>query len=233
MTTAAAWQKIPSALPEKISTLLSASGDPALDCLSLVVAFPEWEVPLPFGTSSSMTDVMAITRNDHGLCTIAVEAKVDESFGPSVAEKKDYGSENVFKRIMKLEEHLKANAPFAGDIRYQLLHRTASALITAEQFHAKTAVMLVQSFCNKGTRRESFDLFVSSMKAEQSKGSPNVYRVPGFDAPSLYLAWSGWTSSDDQFLKTDYKDMSTLDPVRQVFPRGRIAEEADKLTASK
>ena len=36
--------------------------------------------------------------------------------------------------------------PPPDDIRYQLLHRTASAIIEAKRFHAKHAIMLVHSF---------------------------------------------------------------------------------------
>jgi hypothetical protein len=38
-------------------------------------------------------------------------------------------------------------------LRYQLLHRTVSAILTARDFHAHAAVMLVQSFGSKGSAR--------------------------------------------------------------------------------
>jgi hypothetical protein len=36
---------------------------------------------LPGGQTNSYTDVLALARNDRGLCVLAVEAKVDEDFG--------------------------------------------------------------------------------------------------------------------------------------------------------
>jgi Domain of unknown function (DUF6946) len=50
-------------------------------------------------------------------------------------------------------------------IRYQLLHRTASAILTARAFHAHVAVMVVQSFGTKDAVREDFDAFCKVLDA--------------------------------------------------------------------
>lgn len=46
----------------------------------LLAALPEWQVPLPGGVTTSNTDVLAICRNELGLCVLGVEAKVLEAF---------------------------------------------------------------------------------------------------------------------------------------------------------
>jgi hypothetical protein len=56
--------------------------------LKLLAAFPEWETPLEGGERASHTDVLALNRNDRGLCVTAVEAKVNEDFGPLVGKKR-------------------------------------------------------------------------------------------------------------------------------------------------
>ena len=87
MSTAACWEEANPKLPDEVSHLLNSSPDPALVDLELLVAIPEWEVDLPGGTRPSQTDVLALTRNARNLVVLGVEAKVDETFGPTIAEK--------------------------------------------------------------------------------------------------------------------------------------------------
>lgn len=49
----------------------------------------------------------------------------------------------------------------AGDIRYQLLHRTASAIIEAGRFNARNAVMLVHSFSREDVGFDDYSKFLS------------------------------------------------------------------------
>ena len=83
------------------------------------------------------------------------------------------------------------NTPAIGNrdsyFRYQLLHRTASALLTAIDFHAATAVMLVHAFETPADRKIDFTAFCQAMGA--SEVTPDLFMVPGFTTPSLYLAW--------------------------------------------
>jgi len=87
---------------------------------------------------------------------------------------------------------------FDDAVRYQLLHRTASALLTAQQFHAVAAVMLVHAFDTPAPQRADFLVFVQAMKATQV--APLVYRVQSFEKPSLYLAWC---AGDSKFRKRE------------------------------
>lgn len=88
MTAAASWEAAADRLPPEIAALLSQTSQPELSDLHLLVAIPEWQVELPGGQTRSATDVLALCRNTSGLCTIAVEAKVLEDFGPTVGEKR-------------------------------------------------------------------------------------------------------------------------------------------------
>lgn len=47
----------------------------------------------------------------------------------------------------------------AGSVRYQLLHRAASALITGEQYRAVAAVLLVHSFSEQRTGWSDYEQF--------------------------------------------------------------------------
>lgn len=88
MCTAAAWQDCAGEFPPEVSSALDGAGDARLADLELLLAIPEWKVALKGGVRASQTDVLALGRNDYGLVVVAVEAKVDEPFGPAVGEKR-------------------------------------------------------------------------------------------------------------------------------------------------
>lgn len=186
MTAAAAWEDAGDALPEEIATALHSSSDEALQDLRLLAAIPEWEVSLEGGETASHTDVLALARNDKGLCVIAVEAKVNEDFGPLLKDKRAEASAGQSKRLDYL--HSLLGVPHFDDlIRYQLLHRTASALLTAREFHAQAAVMLVHSFGHQPNLRADFDAFCNALGTKEL--SLGVHVAPTFSSPRLYMAW--------------------------------------------
>lgn len=200
MCAAAAWEEAGDKLPPEIANALDAVGVPELNSLQLLAAIPEWGVPLPGGDRASFTDVLALTRNDQGLCVIGVEAKVDEDFGPLVSEKKHGASAGQLERLSFLQELL--GCQFDGTVRYQLLHRTASALLTARDFHAATAVMLIQSF-GRADLRKDFELFCAAL------GATRLYGHVRGGTPKLYLAW---VDGDRRFTGVDLLAVIAVTP---------------------
>jgi hypothetical protein len=187
MCAAACWESAGDKLPADISMALDRSNVAEVRNLKLIAAIPEWETPLPGGSRPSFTDILAITRNDLGLCLLAVEAKVNEHFGPLVAEKlSESASEGERSRLNYLQDLLQLHS-LDPEIRYQLLHRTAAALLSAKEFFASTAVMLVQSFGSQTDLRVDFDRFCDAMGAD-SPGS-SIRQVRHFDRPRLILVW--------------------------------------------
>lgn len=186
MTAAAAWEAASDHLPSEIASLLSSSREEILLDQQLIVALPEWQVALEGGETTSNTDVLAVCRNDIGLCVVAVEAKVLEAFGPLLSEKRRDASAGQVARLRFLHTLLKIEL-FDDAIRYQLVHRTASAFLTAREFHAKGAVMLIHAFGCPAARREDFRAFCTALGAVEL--APGISRVPSFESPRLYLAW--------------------------------------------
>jgi len=187
MSAAACWEENEPQLPAEIVDVLEASNDESLTALELLVAIPEWEVDLPGGDRPSQTDVLAITRNDDGVVILGVEAKVDEPFGPTLSEKREGASAGQIERISYPERELGCSSSLDGRIRYQLLHRTVSALLTARAFHAHVAVMLVHSFSQNSRWREDFDAFVNAVT-----GIPltkDLYELRIGDGPRLLIGW--------------------------------------------
>ncbi len=198
MSAAACWEDNEPALPSEISAVLEAGGDPALSALELVLAIPEWEVDLPGGDRASQTDILAVTRNEHGLVILGVEAKVDEPFGPTLGEKRSGASAGQQERIAYLERELGATEALDDAIRYQLLHRTVSALLTARAFHAGVAVMLVHSFSPASRWREDFETFANAIDANPL--SSDLFEIKLARGPRLII---GWCKGDEKFLSAE------------------------------
>lgn len=188
MSIALSWEKNPDRLPTEIATLLDATGDSHLHGLKMLVAIPEYQVELPGGQRPSQTDVLAIARNEQGLVVLAVEGKVEEPFGPILAEKRAEASSGQEERLDFLHKVLGLDKPLPDTIRYQLLHRTASAILVAREFHAATAVMLVHSFSPDGQWFDDFAAFSHELGALVRKDS--IVMVPTLSNPALYLGWS-------------------------------------------
>ena len=198
MSTAACWEENDPHLPREILEVLEASGDKALASLELLVAIPEWEVDLPGGDRPSQTDVLAITRNEFGLVILGVEAKVDEPFGPTLGEKRAGASGGQLERIVYLERELGCISSMEDSIRYQLLHRTVSAVLTARAFHAGSAVMLVHSFSPDSRWREDFEAFAAAIGG--NRVTDDLYEVERGDGPRLII---GWCKGAQEFLSVE------------------------------
>jgi hypothetical protein len=81
------------------------------------------------------------------LAVLAIEAKVKESFGQYVKDWLTEGGDNRAKRLRGLCDLLDLSTESASGLRYQLLHRTAAAVLEAKRYRARHAAMVVQSFC--------------------------------------------------------------------------------------
>ena len=80
------WEAV-EGFPPEIVALFADSGMKAFQQVELLLAFPEYKVPLPGGSRASQNDVFALGRDGDGeLIAVAVEGKVNEPFGPTLAE---------------------------------------------------------------------------------------------------------------------------------------------------
>jgi hypothetical protein len=142
--TAHSWFDCAGSLPPAIASLLAT--DPALSGATLVRATFEKQTRLDDLGRPSQTDVLAEVTTPSGPAILAVEAKVDETFGPTVAEWQANDTPGRRARLAGLLARLGLAPGVVADLRYQLLHRSAAALIEAEAHAAREAVLVVQSF---------------------------------------------------------------------------------------
>lgn len=188
MTLARAWEAAePIGFPPEVKRVFDSNDSPELKKLSLLLVIPEFQVNLPGGEHPSQTDVLAIAHGPEGLVVIAVEGKVDEEFGPTIGKKHAEKSDGVEERLRFLLGYLDLPAAVPESIRYQLLHRTASSLLIAEQFYARAAVMLVHSFSPSDRWFEDFEAFAALFGVKPRIGE--LVAVGKRQGISLYLGW--------------------------------------------
>lgn len=193
-TLACCWE-VSENFPPEIEKALKDLG---LDLIKLL-AIPEYQVYLDNKKAPSQNDLFVLARGEKGLYVIMIEGKVDESFDKAV---KDWDDKSISrtKRLDFLKEKLNVSENTnIEDIRYQLLHRTVSAILTAEQFCAVGAIMLVHSFSptNKWFNDyEDFNNLLSSEYQSQLKPAINKIEKATTLKNGIYL-YLGWIKGDE------------------------------------
>jgi hypothetical protein len=178
-------------LPSEIASLFDQP-------VELLLALPEHKVPLPGGNRESQSDVFALVRSNGKTVAMTVEGKVDEPFGPTVGEWLEAASPGKRTRLAYLCELLGLQDRPVDDIRYQLLHRSASAIIEAARFKTDEAAMLVHSFSKDRRWFEDFVEFASRLGANIQPDRPSVLTL----ATGRVLR-IGWASGDPRYLRND------------------------------
>lgn len=191
-TLAHAWEAA-TGLPPEIDAVLG----PVFGSVEPLVTMPEHKTPLPGGKRESQSDVFTLLRYAGGTIACTIEGKVNEPFGPTVAQQMVNASAGRTERLTYLCELL-GIADCPTDVHYQLLHRTASALVEAERFCASDAAMIVHSFSPERRWFDAFERFCSVMGCEVVvPGEAKVLTVPS--GKRLVL---GWACGDPQFLQS-------------------------------
>jgi len=174
--------------PQEIAGLFAESNNLAFQGIEVLLILPEYKVPLPGGRRASQNDIFALAKAQGQLVSITVEGKVSEPFGPTLEEWGAKASRGKTRRLTFLQEQLGLVRDLPLHIRYQLLHRTVSAIIEAQRFNAKSAVMLVHSFSQS---EEGFEDYQTFLHLFEVTAEPNqlifVKRTQGVD---LYCGWA-------------------------------------------
>ena len=192
-TLANCWQEA-DGFPTEIKATLSAS--PYFHDIEMLLAIPEHQVSLPGGSRPSQNDIWVLARAGNNLVSIAVEGKVSESFGPTIQEWRKDSSPGKDKRLTYLCNELGLVLSLPDGLRYQLIHRTASAIIEAKRFNASHAVMLVHSFSQSDECFQDYADFVSLFG-----GVVSVNRLVSVGARGTVSLHFAWVRGNASFLK--------------------------------
>jgi hypothetical protein len=144
-------------LPAHIASAINTSSHEALLGLVVDLCLVEKPVFLDTRIAPSMTDLMAYGRNAKGdAIVIAVEGKADEPFASRVWAWVRGDERNPtmtttprqtrLRRLDFLSKHLARAVSPDSTLRYQLLHRTVSAVLEAQLHGAVAALVLVHAF---------------------------------------------------------------------------------------
>ena len=187
--TAHAWQEA-KGFPEEIAALFASADDDNLMDVELLMAIPEHKVYFPpMRGHPSQNDVFAIAKASNGeLVSVAVEAKVAEPFDRTVDEWFSGGTPGKEERLEFLKSKLGIGGKAIGHIRYQLTHRLASALIEAERFNAKYAVLVVHSFSQSDEWFDDLAAFVSLY--DQIAAVGKLARLDVGDGTQVFAGWA-------------------------------------------
>lgn len=169
-------------IPIEVERLLEV----ALGKVEPLFITPEHKTPLPGGQRESQSDVFLLARHRDGTAACTIEGKVDEPFGPTVAQQMMEASNGKTERLNYLCQRL-GLTDCPGEVHYQLLHRSVSALIEAERFAANRAVMIVHSFSPERRWFEAYATFVELLGGTAESDGVTQVEVPG---GSLLLGWA-------------------------------------------
>jgi len=163
---------------------------------SLLLAIPEHRVALDTAKSPSQNDLWCVLRVRGGYASAAVEAKAGEDFDKTIAQWMSDGSRGKSRRLEFLCGVLELAESPPRELRYQLFHRTASAVLEARRWGMSTALMLVQSFAESPTSWEDYAGFGALLGCEVSRG--RIVRVPLRRDPVLFLGWVDSPMADNE-----------------------------------
>lgn len=191
--------------PPAVRSVLTAAPPPLneLDINYLVVEKPTfldtWKAP-------SWTDIMVYCQTQEGRTIIvAVEGKSDEPFGSVVSDwvrDNDRKEEGQFwrapiatrvRRLRFLADLLRLEIPVDSPLRYQLLHRTASAILEANLHGASAALVLVHSFSERlEANWNDYCTFLNAigLNAPQKGVVTGLASLGGAAEVGVYFAWA-------------------------------------------
>ena len=178
------WQEADGIPLEIISVLAQV---PSLKGMKTIFAIPEHKVLLPGGVRASQNDVWVLGETSSGLVSIAVEGKVSEPFGPAVGEWFENKTAGKETRLKFLCSELGFKYPPSLNVRYQLMHRTVSAILEAKRFRTKEAAMVVHSFSKTNKWLKDYQYFLSLFGLEA--GINQAVTVKLSSEINLSFAW--------------------------------------------
>ena len=195
-TLAYCWEEA-NGFPQEVAQVFKDSNLEVFKDITLLMAIPEHKVPLPpMAIAPSQNDIFVLAKAQNKLISITIEGKVSEPFGEALNKWNINPSSGKIERFNFLKEQLGLLGELPQNIRYQLLHRTVSAILEAKRFTSKTAVMLIHSFSQEMEWFEDYQIFLQLFNVTAVPNNLQfVKQTQGID---LYC---GWVKGNTKYLK--------------------------------
>jgi hypothetical protein len=159
----------------------------------MVVGFFEHATALDTLTGPSSNDVLAVCRLSDTLGVMAVEAKAGETFGELVSVWNT--SPGKASRLDWVCSLFGIEPSACNELRWQLFHRTASAVIEAKRFQARHAVMMVHDFSKTPSWVADYCAFANAIGITGAEvGGMSEPKL--VDGVSLRLGWTHEAAAD-------------------------------------
>lgn len=146
-------------MPRPVRSLLNEA--PEWKEAEVAIGLFEHATPLDTLQGPSNNDLLVVCHLPETLGVMAVEAKAGEPFGELVSAWNSTPGRNA--RLAWACDFFGVDTGACGGLRWQLFHRTASAIIEAERFHAPHAIMLVHDFGEKVSWRDDYMAFADTI----------------------------------------------------------------------
>lgn len=201
-TLAHCWEDFEN-LPSEFEDSLSALGENFTN-MEKLFAIPEYQVYLDTKKAPSQNDIFVLTKGQDGLYVLMIEGKVSEPFDKTIDEWLSDNSAGKQRRLDFLTSHLNIkNTDQLGSLRYQLFHRTVSAILTAEKYYAKGAMMIVHSFSQDNEWFDDYQQFVRHVSKEHGINlNPQINKIARDNIlPNGIELFFGWLKGDEKYLK--------------------------------
>lgn len=130
------------------------------------------------------------------IISVTIEGKVNEPFGPLVKDWMITSTSGKTIRLNFLCEKLNICPGQVQHLRYQLLHRTVSAILEMERFGTTSCAMFVHSFSLSNMWLDDFSTFLNVLGLNGNVGTAINYRLA--TGKTLYL---GWAKGDQKYTK--------------------------------
>ncbi|EGB14938.1 hypothetical protein DND132_1732 [Pseudodesulfovibrio mercurii] len=179
-----AWERA-EGWPPEIADLFA--GHPEFADLEMALAIPEYTVDLPGGGRPTQNDLFVLAHGRAGLVVIMVEGKTAETFGQPLGRWRQDASPGRKRRLAYLQSVLALPGRLPDTVRYQLLHRTGSALMEAARYHARAAILLVHSFSPTHQWFNDYASFLDLYDVNAKLGQ--LQPVTTFTHVPLYAGW--------------------------------------------
>ena len=180
-------------LPKRVSDALSAISDK----IEPLLVIPEYKVPMPGEGGASQNDAFLLARVGDQTAAIMIEGKVNESFGPTLKEWLKNASDNKLFRLNAIYETLGLSGDQSPALRYQLFHRTASAVLMATRFKTDLAIMLVHSFSQDHVWFDDYARFAQTLGIIE----PVRGKAQESTTQTAMLLYLGWVTGEARFLE--------------------------------
>ncbi|WP_430402497.1 DUF6946 family protein [Hyphomonas sp.] len=146
-------------MPRPVRNMLNQA--PEWTEAEVAVGLFEHATPLDTLQRPSSNDLLVVCRLQEALGVMAVEAKAGEPFGELVSVWNSTPGRSA--RLAWACDFFDVEAESCGGLRWQLFHRTTSAIIEAKRFHAPHAIMLVHDFGEKVSWRDDYVAFAETI----------------------------------------------------------------------